>query len=54
MTRLVNAGGHIYRETEDEKVVADYIAQGYTVVDNDGTAVTEDVPEFVIENEEGG
>ena len=47
MTRLVNEGGHIFRETDDESAVAEYLRQGYTIIE------PEDVPEFVIENEEG-
>ena len=38
MTRLVNEGGHIFREPDDESAVAEYLRP-------------EQVPEFVIANE---
>lgn len=54
MTRLVNEGGHIFRETDDASAIADYLRQGYTIVEpEDEQPEDEDVPEFVIENEEG-
>ena len=52
MTRLVNEGGHIFRETDDESAVAAYLRQGYTIIEPEDDQ-PEDVPEFVIENEEG-
>nr|DAF67555.1 MAG TPA: hypothetical protein [Caudoviricetes sp.] len=52
MTRLVNEGGHIFRETDDESAVAEYLRQGYTIIEPEDEQ-PEGVPEFVIENEEG-
>lgn len=57
MTRLVNEGGHIFRETDDESAVAEYLRQGYTIIEPEDEQPEDEqpegVPEFVIENEEG-